>query len=171
MKQDGNLGLVNQVGESLRRYRVIDLQSTYSALPVDRIAVHLSLPTDTTLSLLDTMIRHGHIKATVQQSATNATNGASTPVLRFLSHHPTHTPVGLDQDTIIQAKYQQIERLSKHVKEADRKLALTKEYTDYIRRSKRAEGAGAPGYEDPMEETWEPGPAGDADEDMMGDLR
>jgi len=164
--QDGNLGLVNQVVESLRRYRVIDLQKTYSALPVTRIAIHLSLSPDATLDLLTSMIHKGSVKATLSQSNGPAGDPTSSPVLRFLTHDPTQVTLSLDQDTIIQAKYQQIERLSKHVKEADRKLSLTKDYLDYVRRAKRAEGAGAPGFEDAMEDDWA-GTQGDADEDIM----
>lgn len=120
------------------------------------------------------MIRDGHIKAKLAQptiNGANTSNGSPLEVLRFLSHDPNQTPLGLQQDAILQAKYEQIERLSRHVKEADRKLALSKEYVDFVRRSKRAEGAGAPGYEDPMEETWEAPAGGDGDEDMMADLR
>ncbi|KAF1356541.1 hypothetical protein BDV97DRAFT_342071 [Delphinella strobiligena] len=168
--EDGNIGLVNQVAESLRRYRVIDLQNTYSALPVQRIAVHLSLSPEATITLLTAMIRDRHIKATLPQSTGDLTNtNASTQVLRFLSHNPNHTPVGLDQDTILQAKYHQIQRLSKHVKEADRKLAISKEYVHFIYRSKRAEGASGP-YEETLEEAWD-GPTAEVDEDMMADLR
>ena len=116
------------------------------------------------------MIHDQHIKATLQQSTPSEDDLSSTPVLRFLSHDPSYTLIGLDQDAILRAKYQHIERLSRHVKEADRKLAISKEYLDFVRRSKRAEGAGAPGFEDPMEEAWDPAPATDADEEMMADL-
>lgn len=109
------------------------------------------------------MIRNGHIQATLDDT--------SPPVLRFLSHDSDQTPLTGQRDANILAKYEQIERLSKHVKEADRKLAISKEYVEFVRRNKRAEGAGAPGYEDPMEETWDAPTAGDGDEDMMGDLR
>jgi COP9 signalosome complex subunit 3 len=116
------------------------------------------------------MIRDGHIKATLPQSgAADDANTTSVPVLRFLSHDPLHVPVGLNQDAVLKAKFQQIDRLSQHVKEADRKLAISKDYIEFVRRSKRAEGAGAPGYEDPMEEGWDV-PNADADEDMMADL-
>ncbi|KAL1310886.1 hypothetical protein AAFC00_001117 [Neodothiora populina] len=170
---DGNTALVNQVAESLRRYRVSDLQLTFSALPLDRIATHLSLGQEATMSLLTSMIRDGHIRATITQP-TQKQSETSRPVLRFLSHNPDHTPIDLNQHAVLATKYQAIERLAKHVKEADRRLAISREYVEYVRRSKRAEGAGAPGYEDPMEESWDApagGSGGDADEDMMGDLR
>ncbi|GAB7348375.1 hypothetical protein MBLNU459_g6812t1 [Dothideomycetes sp. NU459] len=163
--EDANTSLVNEVAESVRRYRVIDLQKTYSALSVERIAVHLSLSAASTTALLGTMIRDGHIQATLPQ-----THDASPPVLRFLSHDPNSPTVGLDQDRILQAKYAQIDELSRHVYDAERKLAVTKEYIDFVRRNKRAEGAGAPGYEDPMEEVFDNIP-GDPDEDMMSDMR
>lgn len=119
------------------------------------------------------MIRNGHIQATLPQSSAQDTNGVSnnpSPVLRFLTHDPTLSSIGLNQDSILQAKYAQIDQLSRHVKEADRKLAITKEYIDYVRRNKRAEGAGAPGFEDPMEEVFDNVHV-DPDEDMMADMR
>lgn len=112
------------------------------------------------------MIRDGHIKANLSQLPGHDTAANSPSVLRFLSHGPTHASVGLDQGAILQAKYQQIGRLSTHVKEADRKLAIAKDYVEFVRKSKRAEGAGAPGYEDTMEDGWN-SPAVEADEDIM----
>lgn len=114
------------------------------------------------------MIRDGHIQATLPQPSTQDSNAAS--VLRFLSHDPSLSSIGLNQDSILKAKYNQINELSKHVKEADRKLAITKEYVEFVRRNKRAEGAGAPGFEDPMEEVFDTVHV-DPDEDMMADMR
>ncbi|CAC9884997.1 unnamed protein product [Aureobasidium pullulans] len=154
----------DDVAESLRRYRVIDLQKTYAALPIEGIAAHLNLTTPATTTLLSTMVRDGHLNAMLHQPIT----GPDTrPVLRFLSHNPNQPLV--DQDALLKEKSVRIEQLAKHVREADRKLALQKEYVEATRRTKRAENAGAQGFEDPMD-VWDAPQNVDQDEDMMGDL-
>lgn len=148
----------------MRRYRVIDLQKTYAALPIEGIAAHLNLTTPATTTLLSTMVRDGHLNAMLHQPIT----GPDTrPVLRFLSHNPSQPLV--DQDALLKEKSVRIEQLAKHVREADRKLALQKEYVEATRRTKRAENAGAQGFEDPMD-VWDAPQNVDQDEDMMGDL-
>ncbi|KAH0354873.1 hypothetical protein KCU83_g2393, partial [Aureobasidium melanogenum] len=162
--EDGNTAIVNQVADSLRRYRVIDLQKTYAALPIETIALHLNLTPPATTTLLSTMIRDGHLNAMLPPPIA----GVDTkPVLRFLSNNPNQPAV--DQDALLKEKSAHIERLAKHVREADRRLAVQKEFVDFTRRSKRAETAGAQGYEDPMD-VWDAPENGDQDEDMMADL-
>ncbi|KAI4726110.1 hypothetical protein E4T49_06133 [Aureobasidium sp. EXF-10728] len=162
--EDGNTAIVNQVAESLRRYRVIDLQKTYAALPIETIAVHLNLTPPATTTLLSTMIRDGHLNAMLPPPIA----GVDTkPVLRFLSHNPNQPAI--DQDALLKEKSIHIERLAKHVREADRRLAVQKEFVDFTRRNKRAETAGAQGYEDPMD-VYDAPEIGDQDEDMMADL-
>jgi COP9 signalosome complex subunit 3 len=154
--------MVKQVAESLRRYRVIDLQKTYSALPIDRIALYLNSTPAATTSLLSTMIRDGHLNALIPPPIIGSD---SKPVLRFLSHNPNQLVV--DQDALLREK--SVEQLAKHVREADRRLAVQREFVDFSRRNKRAEAVGAQGYEDPMD-VWDTPEQGDQDEDMMGDL-
>ena len=170
-RNDGNHGLVQHVAEALRRFRVIDLQRTYAALTVDRVAIHLSLSAEATAHLLTTMINDGHLAATIGQSdnaSANNGNSASSAILRFLS--PTAKSGITSNESIdaqIQTQLQKIELLSAFVKEADRRLAVSKEYTDWRKRQK-ASGAGAGQFEDPMDLSWEP-PSGNAeDEDIMG---
>jgi COP9 signalosome complex subunit 3 len=148
----------------LRRYRVIDLQKTYAALPIEGIALHLNLTPLATTTLLSTMIRDGHLNAMLPPPIA----GADTkPVLRFLSHNPNQPAI--DQDALLKEKSVYIERLAKHVREADRRLAIQKEFVEFTRRNKRAETAGAQGYEDPMD-VWDAPENNDQDEDMMADL-
>jgi len=108
------------------------------------------------------MIQDGQLNATISQPPTNTnttTNGNSTPspILRFHSSAtsgPTSSAT-TDTATKIQTQIQLIENLSAQVKEADRKLAVTKEYADWIRRTKKLD-AGTNAFEDPMEMNWEP---------------
>lgn len=123
------------------------------------------------------MISTSQIKAILLPSETDS---STQTILRFLTHDPSQTHTSdAHQAAVLQAKYTQIEQLSLHVREADRKLAISNSYVEFVRRSKRAEGAGAPGYEDPMEESYDGGPSGsgrpglllgDGDENMMEDV-
>jgi len=155
-EKDGNLGIVTEAAEALRRFRVIDLASTYAALPVDRVATHLSLSPQATLQLLNNMITLGHVQASISSS-----DGAS--ILRFQAQQK-HVADATEEAVAAQVK--KIEALSAFVKEADRRLALTKEYMDYVRRNKKTDG-GAASFEDPMEMSWDAPPGGDVDEDIM----
>lgn len=110
------------------------------------------------------MIRDGHLNAILPPPIAGADN---KPVLRFLSLNPNQPAV--DQDALLKDKSTHIEQLAKHVREADRRLAIQKEFVEFTRRSKRAETAGAQGYEDPMD-VWDAPENGDQDEDMMADL-
>jgi len=162
---DGNFGLVQAAAEALRRYRVIDLQRTYAAVDVDRVAIHLSLSSQATVQLLTTMIQDGHLNATIQDRSTSATtNGNASVILRFHSTSSTQRSGGSSTiDNAIETQVEKIKALSAFVKEADRRLAVTKEYADYVKRSKKAD-PGAAAFEDPMEMSWDP-PADD--EDLM----
>jgi len=162
---DGNLGLVQAAAEALRRYRVIDLQKTYAAVDVDRVAVHLSLSSQATLQLLTSMIQDGHLNATIEdRSANGITDGKAAVILRFLSTSSAQkSGDGSTVDNAIEAQVEKIKALSAFVKEADRRLAVTKEWADYVKRSKKAD-PGAAAFEDPMEMSWDP-PA--EDEDLM----
>ncbi|KAF4554589.1 COP9 signalosome complex subunit 3-like protein [Elsinoe fawcettii] len=170
---DGNLGLVNEAAEALRRHRVLDLQRTYAALPVDQVAIHLSLSSQNTAQLLQTMIQQGHLQASISTSsqASHAQNGASSggnAVLRFHSWD-TSRPVQhirANPTEQIQAQIQRIAILSEAVKEADRKFSLTKDYGDWLKRNKKGQDAGAAAFEDPMEMDDNFGGGGE-DEDIM----
>ena len=157
-EQDGNLGIVTEAAEALRRFRVIDLASTYAALPVDRVATHLSLSPDATLQLLTNMIAAGHVQASI------STHGGAS-ILRFQPQQKQ--AVAVTEETVA-AQVKKIEALSAFVKEADRRLALTKEYVEYVRRNKKTDG-GTASFEDPMEMAWDrPGGGGGGDdEDIM----
>lgn len=110
------------------------------------------------------MIRDGYLNAILPPPVANAT---TSPVLRFLSHNPNSPAV--DHDALLREKSSRIEQLAKHVREADRRLTVQKDYVEFMRRNKRADAAGASGFEDPMD-VWDAPDNGDQDEDMMGDL-
>lgn len=161
-KDDGNERLVQEVGEALLRYRVIDLQKTYAALPVSRVAKHLSMSADATHRLLSEILREGHINASI----TPATSGnVGNAVLHFHFTSPSQP------DTDLEAQAKQIEELTTFIRDTDRRLQISKEYVEFTKRSKR--GAAGPDGElaEQMDLSWDP-PIGnmddDGDEDIMG---
>ncbi|KAI6833358.1 hypothetical protein KC340_g7114 [Hortaea werneckii] len=157
-QEDGNQRLVKEVGNALLRYRVLDMQKTYAALPVSRVATFLDVAPDVTTTMLGEMIRSGHLNASV-------TNG-NTPGDAVLRFHPATTTSSSDSE--LEHQTQRIQDLIMFVRDADRRLQLTKEYVETQRRAKRA---GADGdLADQMDLTWDapaPGLANDGDEDIM----
>ena len=132
---DGNLRLVKEVSDAIDRYRVIDLQKTYAALPVSRVAKHLGLNSDATLRMLSDILREGHINASITPAASNA---AGDVVLHFHFTSPSQT----DGDLEAQAK--RIEEVTTFIRDADRRIQLSKEYIDFAKRSRKG-GAGPDG--------------------------
>lgn len=165
--QDGNLGIVNHVSQALLRHRVLDLQKTFAALPLSRVAAHLGFTPDATYQLLENMIRDGYLHASL--GATNSTGASSEVVLRFHFAAPPSL-----QDAELQAQTKRIEELVTYVREADRKLQLSKEYVEYVKRAKRSGGPDGD-MGDAMDFQFEQanplGGVGEEDEDMMADLR
>nr|POF14925.1 cop9 signalosome complex subunit 3 [Quercus suber] len=165
--QDGNGGLVKEVADALLRYRVVDLQNTYTALPISRVASRVDLPADQTLQLVTDMIRAGHVSADLASSGEGP--APESTVLRF---HPPATSTTVSAENTLEAQTQRIQSLVTHIRDADRRLQLTKEFVDHQRRAKRA-GPGPDGDPaDQMDLTWDGPPSTmpdhDADEDIMG---
>nr|POE93508.1 cop9 signalosome complex subunit 3 [Quercus suber] len=163
--EDGNGGLVREAADALLRYRVVDLQRTYSALPISRVAAHLDMSADSTLQLVTNMITASHLRASLSTGDAEA----GTAVLRFHPLAATGPPDALD-DTL-GAQTQRIEALIVHIRDADRRLQLTKEFVEHQRRVKRA-GSGPDGdLADQMDLTWDAPsasmPENEADEDIM----
>lgn len=160
--EDGNLRLVKEVGDALLRYRVVDLQKTYAALPVSRVATHLSLQADITLQILTDMIRQGHLHASVTPAHNDQPSDA---VLHF---HPPSGSSSATNDTDLEAQTLRIQALISHIHGASHRLELSKEYVEFAKRNKRAgiAGGGLDGdLADQMDLTWDPPITGTADGD------
>ncbi|KAK3114768.1 hypothetical protein LTR53_006585 [Teratosphaeriaceae sp. CCFEE 6253] len=150
--EDGNLRLVREAGDALLRYRVIDLQKTYAALPLSRVATHMGFTPEQTLGLVTEMIRARHLMASLTPAASGEAQDA---VLRF---HTTSSR----EDHDLEAQTKRIEDLISFVRDADRRLQLTKEYSEYVKRTKRS-GPDAD-LADQMDLSWDNGGGGS----MMG---
>ncbi|KAK5115195.1 hypothetical protein LTR85_009953 [Meristemomyces frigidus] len=161
--EDGNLRMVREAGDALLRYRVIDLQKTFAALPVSRVASHMEFTEDVTLQMLTDMIRGGSLNASITPGATSG-----EAVLRF--HFTQSGPSSsMAQEDELEAQTKRIEDLVTFIRDADRRLQLTKEYVEHQKRAKR-HGAGPDGdLADQMDLTWDAPVPGldDGDEDIM----
>jgi len=142
---DGNMGFVTEAGHALVRYRVLDLQNTYAALTVDRVAAHLSLDAVVTLDLLSHMIGGSHLNAILTPGS-----AAGEAILRFNTSSSGATP----QQSDLAAQTKRIELLVAAVRDADCRLQLTKEHVAITKRSKNT---AAPDAElaDQMDLSWD----------------
>ena len=155
--EDGNLRLVREVCSALLRFRVMDLAKTYAALEVSRIASNCEFSDTDTLQMLQDMIRQGSLNASLTRGAT-----AGAAVLRF---HFTDGGVSSSsaQEDELEAQTKRIDDLVTFVRDADRRLQLTKEYVEYQKRAKRQGGGPDGDAMDVMDLTWD-APAAEVDE-------
>lgn len=134
-QEDGNARLVKEVSDALLRYRVLDLQKTYAVLPVSKVASHLSLPLNAAQTLLSSMLEQGYIDAAI------STTSAGDAVLHF---NLSPTPVSSSgQDDSLEAQNLRLQTLLASLRDADRRLQLTKEHVETQRRLKRSAAANA----------------------------
>jgi COP9 signalosome complex subunit 3 len=162
------MGLVSLTGQSLVRYCVADLQKTYSALPVAKVAVYLGYSAEDTLTMLTHMIGKSNLNASLAPGTT-----AGEAILRFdLTSSANTTSQQLD----LESQTERIEKLIAAVRDADRRLQLTKEHVTLAKRNKNAPAPDADLAEQ-MDLTWDaPGTGSnvplladddDDDEDIM----
>lgn len=159
--EDGNLRLVKEVSDALLRYRIIDLQKTYAALPVSRVAKHLNLSADVTLQTLSDMIRQSYLNASITPTGSGSAGDA---VLHFHFVEKAN-----NSGTELEVQTKRIEDLVTFIRDADRRLQLSKEFVDFQKRSKR--GAAGPDGDlaDQMDLSWDP-PIVDVDEEGDEDI-
>lgn len=167
--QDFNHGLVLQVINAFRQFSVLQLGKTFAALTVADIARRTSPdPNDYagTGDYVIHLISIGILSATISQPS----NDPATWILRFsdstsgpLSHTEEQQHQHLEKQTL------KIKSLMEHVREADRKLSLKK---DYIAEAKKAKKARQNGLEGGGEENAYMAHTDiyEHDEDMMADL-
>jgi COP9 signalosome complex subunit 3 len=161
--QDCNAGLVLQLFNAFRKYAIIRLGKTFTALSISEVARRTSTdPTDVdgTAEYVTSLIAHGELNAEL----TMATDG-SVGVLRFLpSAASTKSEVQLQQD--LAAQTGELHNILKHISDNDHRLEISKEYIGFLQKLKKqkeqAAKVGPTGVPDPQFE--------DIDEDMMGDI-
>ena len=168
-RQDFNRGLVVQVISAFRQFSVLQLRKTFAALTVADIARRTSPdPNDYagTGEYVIHLISIGILNATISQPS----NDPASWVLRFSDS--TSGPLSRTEEQQYQhleKQTQKIKTLMEHIREADRKLSLNKDYIAEAKKAKKARQNDLEGGGD--EHAW--GLHGDAyehDEDMMADL-
>ena len=155
IQDDGNVGLVAEVASACTRYRVIDLQKVYVELPVTRVADIIDMTPGEALQTLQIMIQEGHLSASLSGA------GVDT-VLRFHNTTPSESHNDLEAQTL------RIQALVTQIRDADRRMQLTKEYADHAKRNWKSGGAEDPA--DAMDLTWDAPPSNMADPDNDEDL-
>jgi COP9 signalosome complex subunit 3 len=131
-EKDGNLGLVQQLVSRMPRFFVISLQKTYSAIPLTKVAAWLHQAPDQTHAFIEDLIVTGALNASI-----DLRDGPDQEaVLRFFSNR-SGGPNGKSEYELHAKLVQQTNRtnqMMEHVKMADRRLVLTKEYVDSFRK-------------------------------------
>jgi COP9 signalosome complex subunit 3 len=157
---DGNMGLVTEAGNALVKYRVSDLQKTYAALTVDRVAAHLGRDAVATHDILSRMIGGKHLNASLAPGST-----AGEAILRFNTSSST-SATSHQSDLASQTK--RIELLVAAVRDADCRLQLTKEHVAITKRNKNT---AAPDAElaDQMDLSWDMPGSGSNVPQLVGD--
>jgi COP9 signalosome complex subunit 3 len=158
--EDGNLGLVTEAGRSLVRYCVADLQKTYAALPVAKVAFHLGYSAEDTLTMLTHMIKQSSLNASLAPGAT-----AGEAILRFNLASSANTAT---QQLDLESQTKRIEKLIAAVRDADRRLQLTKEHVALAKRNKNTPAPDAD-LADQMDLSWDPPGTGSNVPLLVGD--
>ena len=161
------MGLVLQVLNAFRRFLILKLEKTYAALPISLVAEQTSpQPTNIaeTASYLTSLIASGQLNATLSSS----TNTAGTSVLRFAatSHDGPLARTETQNFEELQKQTERFTYLTRHIKDTERRLELSKEYLEWARKNQKSKDAGAG--------MAHPGQTGNhgygVDEDMLADM-
>ena len=166
---DLNWGLVRQVVSAYRQFSVQRLGKTYAALTIADVARRTSdNPNDyaETGQYVIMLISAGRLKGTISQSS----GDPATWILRFTDfpEEGPHSCSEEQQHDDLVGQTEKIRALIAHVKEADRKYGLSKDYTQEMKRATKGKEAGV-GFEEGN--PWSVGgDAFDHEEDIMADL-
>ncbi|KAL9104707.1 MAG: hypothetical protein Q9163_000385 [Psora crenata] len=166
--EECNLGLVRQVINAYRQFSVQRLEKTCAALTISEVSRRTSEnPNDHTETgrYVIGLISSGLLNAAISQSSEDP----ATWVLRFCTARGEGLHVRSEEqqyDELVR-QAERIRALQSHVKEADRKYGLSKEYIQEVKRLTKAKD-GVAGNEDGSP-WYAPGYEFDHDEDMMAD--
>jgi len=147
----------------MARFYVLSLPKTYSAIPLSDVANALGDTPDGAHAFIESLVVSGDLNASIILS--DQPNDG--PVLRFFSDQnsgPLAKPE-TEYYSKLTAQTARTNAMMDYVKMADRRLMLTKEYTDSLRkrnRNKDEDGAGGD-----MDTTWDTSHY--LDEDLMQD--
>jgi COP9 signalosome complex subunit 3 len=161
--QDCNTGLVLHLFNAFRKYAVIRLGRTFTALSIAEVARRTSNDSsdvDEAAEFVTSLISQGELNAELTMSS-----DGSGGVLRFLpSAAATKSEAQLQQDLAVQTD--ELHNILKHISDNDHRLEITKEYIGFLQKLKKQKEQSAKGGAAGQSETQ----FDDIDEDMMGDI-
>ncbi|KAL8950474.1 MAG: hypothetical protein Q9222_003489 [Ikaeria aurantiellina] len=167
---DNNLSIVIQTLDAYRQFAIIKLASLYSALPLPEVTLRTSpssqIDHTETAHYITNMIQNGLIHATLDKSRSTG-NDPQSWVICFSDTNVGATLTEQQQYEELTKQAARTAKLANHVRESDRKLALSKEYINWMRQAKNDSGGGT--MNDGNESTMLPGQHPFDDEDIMGD--
>lgn len=166
---DANIGLVNEVINSLIRFEVIRLGETFAALPVEELARALSrtvvLEPSAALKYVQQLIETGELKAEIIKSS-----AGSLGTVRFnQSQTVQKSEQQISQELTLKA--QELKLLLKHITDYDHQLEVSRDYVDWLLKAKKSRDADKKAGQNGVQSKpigFPPGP-NDMDEDMMDD--
>ena len=166
--QDCNTSLVNGLLKAYRRFSVVKLGSTYSAMRIPEVSQRTSLTPD-------------NYKETLEHALEMTENGQLDGRLFIMCGPDNYDKCALyfgrqpdkelqdfdEQDQLEQLRQQMAKskRLAEHVRATDRKMKIHKDYIDYLKKE-QPESTGTTTGPDPLMTT---GGHPFDDEDIMGD--
>ena len=114
------------------RFQILVMQDTYSAVPLASVASWLSFKVDELHAFIEEMVAQGALNADIDLSG-------EEPVLRFCSNQ-TKGPLAKTEkeyhaELITQTK--RTNSMAENVKMSDRRLTLTKEYIEALKKRSR----------------------------------
>lgn len=125
---------MQELSKQLQRFYILSLQKTYSAIPLSHAAQHLNQPPDLTHEIISSLISEGALNASI-----DLRDGPNQEaVLRFYSN--SAGPLAKTEEEYTAKLVRQTERTNAmmgHVKVADRRLMLTNEYIDAVRKKNK----------------------------------
>ncbi|KAK2762787.1 hypothetical protein FQN54_000961 [Arachnomyces sp. PD_36] len=167
---DNNTGLVLQVLGAFRKFSVLKLERTFTALSIPDVIARAELNDKTveeTEAFVASLIASGELKGTLLQP-----DDPSQPkILRFSTPtSDTSSETQIRDD--LEAQKQRLTKLLSHIQASDNKLELGREYVEHMRRDKKRKmTAGKEGAVASATVGIGGGGEFDFDEDMMGDLQ
>ena len=134
--QDANEGLIRHVLEHHRKLSVVRLGNLYAAVPISEISSKLGSSSAEAEAYIGLLIHQGLLNASLEPS--KGSGGGS--IVKF-NENTSHTPLAKSEEQLrfeLMEQTRQIKALADHLNEADRRLSLSKEYLDHVRRSRKA---------------------------------
>ena len=167
---DCNAGLIRQVVQAYRLFSVRRLEKTYAALTISDVAKRTSEDASDyaeTGQYVIRLISNGQLNATISKPSEDPT----TWILRFANSANEGPGARSEEQQYDELSRQmaRVKNLMTHVKEADRKYSVSKEYIQEAKRNKRGKENNPGGEEN---SSWAPpNDAFEHDEDIMVDLQ